>query len=309
QLACASRDAYPGFVQAVEQESGTNVGFDTGGTIYVGFTEPEANEFQARFDWQRSQGLSIEILTGPEARQLEPCISSHVRCALRFPNDYQIENRQLVEALLIANERRGVRLMPDCAALNLSTQNARVLGVETSNGFISAGCVVLAAGSWSSSIQASVRLPNIEVAPVRGQMLCFRPPTRIARHVIYSARGYLIPRADGRLLAGSTTEEAGFDKRVTAEGTQAIRAMAQEIAPALQSLPEVDAWAGFRPRAKDELPVLGPWSGIRGLVYATGHYRNGILLAPITAELIAEAIVQGKTPSLMKAFLPERFTA
>jgi glycine oxidase len=246
-------------------------------------------------------------LTGDEVRQHEPSISPNVRCALRLPNDYQVENRRLVEALLIANERAGVRLVAECGAQALCIENSQVLGVETSRGFLAARSVVLAAGSWSSSIKSPVPLPGLDVTPVRGQMLCFKPETPMARHVIYSGRGYLIPRSDGRLLAGSTTEHAGFDKRVTLEGTKAIRSMAEEIAPALESVSVVEAWAGFRPRAKDGLPVLGPSRGVQGLFYATGHYRNGILLAPVTAKLIAEAIVSGATSPLLSSFLPDRF--
>jgi glycine oxidase len=307
QLACASRDLYPGFVHAVQDESGIDVGFDSTGTIYVAFTEKEQDEFRARWEWQRSRGLSIEWLTGDEVRQQERSISPNVRCALRFPHDYQVENRRLVEALLVANARAGVRLIPECGAEALRIENSHVLGVETTRGFIAASSVVLAAGSWSSSIKSTVPLPSIDVTPVRGQMLCFKPETPMAHHVIYSGRGYLIPRSDGRLLAGSTTEEAGFDKRVTDAGTKAIRSMAEEIVPALESVPVFEAWAGFRPRAQDGLPVLGPLRGVQGLFYATGHYRNGILLAPVTAKLIAEAIVSGATPALLLPFLPDRF--
>jgi glycine oxidase len=138
-------------------------------------------------------------------------------------------------------------------------------------------------------------------------MLCFNPPEQLARHVIYSSRGYLVPRSDGRLLAGSTTESAGFEKRVTNDGVNAIKSMAVEIAPALESLMMVDSWAGFRPRAKDGLPVLGRTRHVAGLFYATGHYRNGILLAPITGQLIAEAILSGATPPLLWPFSPDRF--
>jgi glycine oxidase len=138
-------------------------------------------------------------------------------------------------------------------------------------------------------------------------MLCFaaRPP--IARHVLYSSRGYLVPRRDGRVLAGSTAERAGFDKTVTGEGMNAIKTMALEIAPSVAGLPLVSSWAGFRPRAADGLPVLGRWDGIDGLFYATGHYRNGILLAPVTGELIAKAIINGESSSLLRPFSPDRF--
>jgi glycine oxidase len=171
---------------------------------------------------------------------------------------------------------------------------------------MNAGYVVLAAGAWSSILDPSGIL---QVEPIRGQMLCFRSEPQLARHVIYGARGYLIPRRDGRLLAGSTSEQAGFDKHVTEEGVEGIKAMAVELAPEVATLQLTDTWAGFRPRAQDGLPVLGTCAGIDGLCYATGHYRNGILLAPITGELMAEVIAAGKVSPLIAPFSPDRFRA
>lgn len=307
RLACASRDMYRDFAESLQAESGIDVQLDTTGTLYVAFDEDEEAELRARFTWQQSQGLALEWMNSGAARKLEPCLSKHVRCALRFPNDFQIENRRLVEALLIANERLGVRLLQNCEATTLEVENDRAVAVETSQGLISAHSIVLAAGAWSSTIKCPTTLPQIDVKPVRGQMLSFDPPERLARHVIYSSRGYLVPRSDGRLLAGSTTEECGFEKHVTNEGVDAIKSMAVEIAPALESLTIADSWAGFRPRAKDSLPVLGPTKRSAGLFYATGHYRNGILLAPITGELIAEAILSGANPPLLSPFAPDRF--
>jgi glycine oxidase len=150
-------------------------------------------------------------------------------------------------------------------------------------------------------------LPQLRIKPVRGQMLCFQPSLPLSRHVIYSPRGYVVPRRDGRLLAGSTTEHAGFEKLVTAAGVQSILAAALEISPGIASLPLTDAWAGLRPRAADTLPVLGPCAEIAGVYYATGHYRNGILLAPITGELIAGAIVDKTFPAALQIFSPDRF--
>ena len=309
-LACASRDLYRDFAETLQIETGIDVQLDTTGTLYVAFSEEEEVELRTRFAWQREQGLAVEWLDRDAARKLEPRLSEQVRCALRFPNDFQVENRRLVEALLTANERLGVRLHSDCEAKALKIEDGRVAGVETSQGIISAHCVVLAAGAWSSSLtslNSAVTLPRLEVEPVRGQMLCFNPAERLARHVIYSSRGYLVPRRDGRLLAGSTTESVGFEKRVTNDGINSIKSMAVEIAPAVESLTEVDSWAGFRPRAKDGLPVLGPTRHLAGLFYATGHYRNGILLAPITGELLAEAILSGTPPALLSPFSPDRF--
>jgi len=307
RIACAGRDLYRDFAENLQGETGIDVQLDTTGTLHVAFTEDEEVELRARFAWQQKQGLAVEWLDRVAARRLEPHLSEKVRCALRFPNDFQIENRRLIEALLSANERLGVRLFRDCEATTLNIENQRVVGVKTSQEDISAHSIVLAAGAWSSSLNCAVTLPQLEVEPVRGQMLCFNPPAPLVRHVIYSSRGYLVPRRDGRLLAGSTTESAGFDKRVTNDGVNAIKSMAVEIAPALESLMMVDSWAGFRPRAKDGLPVLGRTRHVAGLFYATGHYRNGILLAPITGQLIAEAILSGATPPLLWPFSPDRF--
>jgi glycine oxidase len=304
-LAAAGRDLYPAFAESLKDETGIDVELDLTGTLCLGFTEKDEAELRSRFDWQSKARLSVEWLSGDEARRQEPCISPQVRCALRLPNDYQVENRRLIEALVKANERLGVRLFTDCHVSELLIENEKVRGVETSNGFVFARVVVLAAGAWTSQINSSLALPQLE--PVRGQMLCYETRPRIARHVIYSSRGYLVPRRDGRLLVGSTTEWVGFDKRVTDEGVRAIKSMAIEIAPALAQLTPVDSWAGFRPRATDDLPVLGPCEEIAGLFYATGHYRNGILLAPITAQLMAAAIVDGATSPMPAAFSPDRF--
>jgi glycine/D-amino acid oxidase-like deaminating enzyme len=223
---------------------------------------------------------------------------------LRFPNDLQVDNRRLVEALIVANRRLGVHLIDNCEARSITVSARKVSGVTTSAGFIEASKILIAAGAWSSLIEPAEFVP---VEPVRGQMLCFAAP-RFARHVIYSSRGYLIPRHDGRLLAGSTSERVGFDKRVTHEGIETIRSMAFEIAPALQHCPVIDSWAGFRPRAEDDLPALGAAPHVKHLFFATGHYRNGILLAPITGELMADAILSGKTSPSVEPFSPQRFS-
>lgn len=303
-LACASRDLYRDFAKALRDESGIDVELDLTGTLCVAFTEAEEQELRSRYDWQRGAGLEVEWLEGAQARALEQSLSEQVRCALRFPNDLQVENRRLVQALLISNKKFGVQLIDQCALQSVQVVAGRVQGVNTSQGLFGASSVVIAAGAWSSMIDPT---RQIQVEPVRGQMLCFQAQPQIARHVIYSSQGYLVPRADGRLLAGSTTEQVGFDKSVTDDGVNKIRSMAREIAPSITELPLLDSWAGFRPRAADDLPVLGNSVEIEGLIYATGHYRNGILLAPITGELIAETIVSRKTSAALAAFSPDRF--
>lgn len=310
ELACASRELYPSFADELREETGIDIELERTGTLYLGFTEDDASEMERRYRWQASAGLPVQKLTPREARELEPCISPRVLSALRFPLDAQVENRRLVAALAASAEKYGVRLLANTEALSVRIERGRVTGIKTQRGSMSAPVIVIAGGAWSSLIKAddereASALPHLRIEPVRGQMLCFE--ARLARHVIYSPRGYLVPRLDGRLLAGSTTEHAGFDKRVTQAGFHAIMSHAQELAPEVSLLRITDSWSGLRPRAEDELPVLGPCAGVRGLVYATGHYRNGILLAPITGELIADAVMRGVLPPLLKAFAPDRF--
>lgn len=316
QLACQSRDLYPAFATALHEESGTDIELDQTGTLYLAFTDADEAEVTHRYQWQTAAGYDVERLAASDAHMFEPCIAPAVRSALRFPRDMQVENRRLIAALATANERLGVELVTGCDVRAISTERGRVLGVETSRGQIATTTVIVAAGAWSSfitlpNIPAGISPPRVRIEPVRGQMLCFETNPRLAQHVLYSPRGYLVPRIDGRLLAGSTSEHAGFDKRVTTAGVHTLTEQALEIVPGLGNLPLTGSWAGLRPRSSDGLPVMGKCSDVDGLIYATGHYRSGILLAPITGELIAATVVggsEGEWPaSFVSAFSPDRF--
>lgn len=308
ELAAASRDLYPAFSRALREETGIDVELDRTGTLYLAFTQEDEEEIEHRYRWQTRARMLVERLTADEARRLEPAVSPRVRGALRFPLDAQVETRRLVAALAAACEKLGVRLLTGTLVESVRTERGAVTGVETSRGIVHASVAVVASGAWTSFIKShDGQLPTVRIDPVRGQMLCFESNPPLAHHVIYSPRGYIVPRLDGRLLAGSTTEHAGFDKRVTGGGVHAITTHAMEIAPGILDLPLIDQWAGLRPRALDDLPVIGSCAETRGLYYATGHYRNGILLAPITGELIAEEIIDGVTSPLLKAFAPDRF--
>jgi glycine oxidase len=308
QLTCRSRDMYPAFAAALLSDTGIDIELDQTGTLYLAFTDEDVDEIERRYAWQSAAELPLEKLTAAELRELEPAIGHDVRAGLKFPLDRQVETRRLLSALIAANDRLGLQIKTGTSVTSLKVERDRVVGIETTRGQIATDCVVLAAGAWSSQIPARNKtLPDLRIKPVRGQMLCFSPEAPISRHVIYSPRGYIVPRRDGRMLAGSTTEHAGFDKQVTAAGVDSIRAAAVEISPRVSSLPLTDSWAGLRPRAADTLPVLGPCGEIAGLHYATGHYRNGILLAPLTGELIAAAIVDKVFPATLEIFSPDRF--
>ena len=304
ELASRSRDLYEDFAAALREETGVDVELDSTGTLYVALSERDLREIEARFEWQTKAGLVVERLSAAQAREVEPCIGETVQGALRFPRDIQVENRRLLNALVNSVNKLNVNISTETNVESISIERGRIQGVQTSRGFVSCQTVVVAAGTWSSTIE-NARTPKIE--PVRGQMICFDAKPQLTRHIIYSPRGYLVPRHDGRLLAGSTSENAGFTKQVTAGGMSHILANVHEISPQISNLPIVDTWSGLRPRAADGLPVLGPCDEIDGLFYATGHYRNGILLAPVTGELIADAVVAGRISPLLAAFSPNRF--
>ncbi len=308
QLACKSRDIYSEFAAALFEETGIDIELEVTGTLYVGFTSADAAEIEKRFEWQRKAGLAVEKVNVLEARRIEPAIAENVRAVLSFPRDVQVENRRLVSALSESAKRYSVSIFTGVTAESILIERDKVVGLQTSRGFLSSGKVIVASGAWSSFfINSDKRLPEVHIEPVRGQMISFESSPRLTRHVIYSPRGYLVPRMNGRLLAGSTMESVGFDKRVTASGMYSILSQTIEISPLVAGLPIADFWAGLRPRASDGLPVLGPCAEIEGLFYASGHYRNGILLAPITGELVADAVVGRRISPISAAFAPERF--
>lgn len=308
-LACRSRDMYAGFAASLRDETGIDIELDTTGTLYVALTYKDLVEIEKRYGWQTAAGLPVQKLTPADARELEPCINPSVVGALRFPLDVQVENRRLLNALTNSVAKLGVTIRTSTTVDCLQIERDRVMGVQTSRGFINCPRVVIAAGTWSRFIRSSsaYEKPALTIEPVRGQMISFDARPQVTRHVIYSPRGYIVPRQDGRLLAGSTSERAGFAKAVTAGGISSILTNAQEISASVSALPILDTWAGLRPHAPDNLPVLGPCDEIGGLFYATGHYRNGILLAPVTGELIAESVVAGVTSPLLGPFSPNRF--
>ncbi|MDQ3649555.1 MAG: glycine oxidase ThiO [Acidobacteriota bacterium] len=323
QLQRASRDIYPKFAEELRAETGRDIQLDQTGTLYLAFTDEDEQELERRYTWQTRAGLPIEHLSAQATRELEPSISPHVRGALRFPSDWQVETRHLVAALVAAVELFGVNLLTETGASGLRVgSTGHIEGVDTERGLLKAGAVVIAAGAWSSQIPFSITesagrnssassmtpAPHPHVAPVRGQMLCYRQCSVVpfVRHVIYTPRGYIVPRRDGRILAGSTTEHVGYRSGVTVEGVRSIVAHSLEIAPSIAGLSFSESWSGLRPRAADEWPIIGASDEVRGLFYATGHYRNGILLSPLTGQLIADVIVDGRTPRLLEAFSPAR---
>lgn len=303
RLCRRSAALYADFAAELREASGIDIEYRTEGTLYLSLTEADDEELEARHRWQLGAGLKIERLSAEELRQEEPGLNPQARWALRFPDDHQVNNRRLIRALHSAANRAGVIFQPRTAVQRLVVESGAITGVMTDRGLVSARQVVLAAGCWSGQLVDGYRID-----PVRGQMLAAEMATQPLRHVVYSRRGYLIPRLDGTVIAGSTTEHVGYDRRLTAGGIARVVAQAVEIMPGFSQLAVNEIWSGLRPSAADALPVLGADPAIRGLFHATGHYRNGILLAPITGRLLADLIAGDLPPLELAPFSPARFS-
>jgi glycine oxidase len=310
-LTAASLATYADFARELKASSGVDVEYRDEGTLCLALTENDEEELERRWQWLHEAGLNVRRLKAGSALKLEPLLNQTLRFALKFPGDHQVDNRRLMTALHGAARNAGIEFLTHTEARELLTENvagrSRVSGVVTARGEIHARTVVIAAGSWSSLLRCD-EAQRFEVEPARGQIAALEMPAPAARHVIYSRRGYLVPRLGGYLIAGSTTERAGYDKRVTAGGMASVINNAIEIMPCVADQAVIETWAGLRPRAPDDLPILGPDPRVEGLIYATGHYRNGILLAPITARAIGELVVKGESSIDLAPFSVARFS-
>jgi len=307
-LGRASLALYPKFVDAVEEASGLRSGFRTGGAVEVMCHGDAERELSTLVALHHGLGLACEPMRLEEARNMEPALGRDARAAALLPDECSIEPRALTSAVLAAAASAGAVLCPSVEVVSLALAGKKCVGVKTSRGEIfHAAKVVLAAGCWSSQIlEAAQYAPTL---PVRGQMAALRHSGTPIRHVLRSERGYLVPRggeSPQTVVVGSTIENAGYEKRVTSGGIERILSAANELVPELAKAEIIETWCGLRPGTPDQLPILGP-AEIDGLVFATGHYRNGILLAPVTAKLIGEWIAERRTNLDWEAFSPLRF--
>lgn len=308
-LCSRSRDMYPDLADELSAETRVNIGLEREGTLYLAFSDDDHKHLQDKYKYQRQAGLNLEYLSREEILKAEPHISPTVVGGLLFLDDWQVDNRKLCEALVQFANINNIEIRENTSVERILIENGRITGVETSRGSIKAGTVILAAGAWSSLIEQGTNKLPFDVEPVRGQILEFTTSRRMFRHVIYTPRGYIVPRSDGRVLAGSTTEHVGFVKEVTRTALTQLDNIANEIYPILTASNITDSWSGLRPYVADGFPVLGPVPGAAGLIIATGHYRNGILLAPITAKIIADVVTgesNGLQPFSVDRFLTRR---
>jgi glycine oxidase len=306
QLALASWRLYPRVAEELRERSGIDVEYVTRGTIYPLFTAEDVRRAQTRGARPTAGELGVAAWDAAETHEREPALSPKVRGAMFVQGDHWVNTQRLVLAYAEAAVREGVRIRTGAAVTRVVVENARTRGVVADGERLDADCVLMAAGAWTGALAESfgARLP---VEPRRGQMVALTHIPPIVHHHVHADAVYLVPRPSGELLIGATVERVGFQGGVTALAVATLLNAAVALVPALGALPISRTWSGFRPWAPDSLPILGPWPGIEGLFVATAHFRNGIILAPITAHLMTEWIARGRPDLPVDDFLPDRF--
>jgi glycine oxidase len=306
RLALASWRLYPALAEELRELTGIDVEYVTRGTIYPLFSAEDVRRAEARVADRFEPEYGIEAWDTADVRANEPALSTEVRGAMFVRADHWVNNQRLVVAYAQAAVAAGVVLRAGAAVTRVSVERGHARGVVADGELWEADAVVLAAGAWTGELIASfgARLP---VEPKRGQMLALGHVPSVLTHCVHADDVYLVPRPSGELLVGATVERVGFQRGVTARGIGGLLAAAIELCPALGALPISRTWSGFRPWAPDSLPVLGPWPDVEGLWVSTGHYRNGILLAPVTARLMAAWLTTGEPGLDVDDFLPARF--
>src|SRR6202521_52940 len=303
-LGKASLGLYPEFVAQVEEISGKDTGFRPKGTLEALFSHDTKAELSTIVALHRGLGLKAQPLRAQEARELQPAPSEEVEAAVCRPDEGSVDNRALTAAILEAAQRSGAEIFSGNGAKGIWREGNRCAGVVLQNEKVEAKWTIIAAGCFSATIEGIA--PYAPVRPAKGQMVALRADDSKIERVLWSEKIYLVPRNDGRILAGATVEYAGFDKRTTVGGIEKILSAAIDLAPGLANAHIEETWAGLRPDSPDHLPILGP-TDIDGLLMATGHFRSGILLAPITARLVREWITEQRVSADWDRFSPLRF--
>jgi glycine oxidase len=304
ELGLASLNQYESFLARVSADAGRDVEYRRTGTLQIALDENETRELERQASQLARLRVDHSLVSRTDLARIEPGATSDARAGLLVPQHGYVGVSSLMAALFAAAARHGVTPLP-MKAEGVQTTEGEV-HLTTSDGNLTCDVAVIAAGSWSGGVSTR-RSPPVPVRPVRGQLVQLQSSPGALKHVIWSAACYLVPWEDGTVLVGATVEDVGFDERVTEEAVRQLRAGGERIAPALGLAAFVDARAGLRPATGDELPIVGPSSTMRGVFYATGHYRNGVLLAPWTASVLADLVLTERRARELDLVVPDRF--
>ena len=306
-MALASAAMYPEVVRKVEGLSGKDVGYHKSGTldlILTGDKTEVREELSTVIALQRGVGLHAEALSPEQARGVEPALTEEVHAAILRNDESSLDARMFTAALLEAARGKGVEIFPGNGAKALRKEGGRARGLALEQGEVEAKWTIIAAGCFSARIAGAESYAP--VTPAKGQMVALRCDGVELKHILWLEHKYLVPQKNGRILAGSTIEYSGFDHNVTAGGIRTILSEVMKMVPALEGARVEETWAGLRPDSPDHLPIIGP-TDVEGLLIATGHFRSGILLAPITARLIGEWVTKQQVSVDWGRVSPMRF--
>ncbi len=302
-----SRRLYPEVVERIAAATSIDPQYRNEGMLYAAFSEEEEKRLVDRAEWQRPLGLRSEVLTAAEALKREPALHPGIRMAVHFQEDHQLDPRLMTQGFAVAARQHRARLLEYSPVSGLIREDGRITGAESVGEIYRAEKVVLAGGAWSGLLPDVE--PRIPVYPVKGEVLLLQAECPLFRHTLHSPSIYLVPRLDGRVIVGATEEHgAGYDKNVRARAAQGLLGRAIELVPALGEATLVDFWAGLRPGTLDRRPIFGP-SAIPGLEFCTGHFRNGVLLAPLTSKLMGDYLLTGEWPAQLEPFSITRFVS
>jgi glycine oxidase len=303
-MSLASVALYPEFIRKVEELSGMNVGYRKEGALDAILDGDAEEELSTIIALQHGVGLRAEAVSAEQARRMEPALTEEIAAAIFRPDEASLDNRIFTDAVLKAAERKGVEIFPGNGAKAIWKEGGRCKGLLLEKGQAEAKWTVIAAGCFSARIEGAA--PYAPVFPAKGQMIALRCEAVEIRRILWLEHTYLVPRNDGRIIAGSTIERGGFDHDVTAGGMKKILREAMRLAPGLEKARIEETWAGLRPDSPDHLPIIGP-TDVEGLLIATGHFRSGILLTPVTARLIREWVSTGRVSADWERVSPMRF--
>ena len=302
--------AWPKFAEELENKSGKSIGYKKEGTLRIACDLDEEKKLKNNYDFLKNNKVNITWLSGDKIRDKEPYVSNNVLSGFFSPDDHHVNNRYILDALItiLKKNKNNCIFKENTEVEKIITNKNQVIGVKTNNEIIKTKEIIVCSGAWTSKIK-NIEIKEVPIRPVKGQMVCLKIPKNISllKHILWRENVYLVPRNNSDLIIGATEEEMGYDKSLTAGGIYNLLKTAREILPAIEDLPIVESWSGLRPTSRDDAPIIGPSKKLKGLIYATGHHKNGILLAPLTSSIIKNYYLNGKIGNNFNNFKPGRF--
>ena len=305
-----SHHAWPKFAKELENKSGKSIGYRKEGTLMIACDIHEEQKLKNNYNFLKNNKVNVFWLSGNKIREKEPYVSNNVLSGFFSPEDHHVNNRYILDALItiLKKNKNNCIFKENTEVEKIITNKDQVIGVKTRNETIKTKEIIICSGAWTNKIK-NIEIKEVSIRPVKGQMVCLKmsKKTPLLKHILWRENVYLVPRDNSDLIIGATEEEMGFDKSLTVGGIYNLLKIAREVLPAIENLSIVESWAGLRPATRDEAPIIGPSKKIKGLIYATGHHRNGILLAPLTSNVIKNYYLNGKIDNDFNNFKPGRF--